>query len=362
MLVLLLIFLMFLALFYGAVRAILPHEATLRRRLGQGLSVVIIGAWLLPTAWLYWQLMSYPQPPSQIRNRSNVLPPLLERGQALETLTGAQARTVSAEVIELAKQPGFVAIPWEADLLGRKNYNSSRLDELQTARSITRGLEAQAIAQEAIDPNLAVEPLLACLRLGNMLEHEGLMVHGLVGYALDGVGLSHLIRLREKISIPKTREIISLIESQEKSRDNGDVVRDKLWYSLNDRWAFRLDQVLHSAEEDGGNPSYRYYDLGNKRIRCITRLLLIDLALRTYHAEHGNFPPKMESLVPKYLSQVPLDPFVEKPFIYRLRDGGEFVLYSVGGDGVNNGGVFDPLAHIPGQWDGYDLSLDTPRE
>ncbi|MCE9527123.1 MAG: hypothetical protein K8R36_13840 [Planctomycetales bacterium] len=364
MLVLLLTFLIFLAMFYVAARATLPHEEIpLRRRLWQSFGIAVCVVWFLPTTWLYWQLMSYPQPPSQIRDRPNVLPRLLERGQSLGSLTGAQARTVSAEVIELSKQPGFVAVPWEADLRERKNYdNDLLLDEVLTARSISRGLEAQIIAMETIDPNQAVEPLLACLRLGNMLEHEGLMVHGLVGYAIDGVGQSHLIRMRDKISISKIREIISLIESQEKSRDDGDVARDKLWYSLNDRWAFRLDQILHSAEVDGGNTSYRFYGLGNKRIRCITRLLLIDLALRTYHAEHGNFPPKMESLVPKYLSQVPLDPFVEKPFIYRLRDGGEFVLYSVGGDGVNNGGVFGPLAHIPGQWDGYDLSLDTLRE
>jgi hypothetical protein len=361
MLVLLLIFIMFLALFYGAARAILPHEIR-TRRIWQGFGAVVGAMWLLPSAWLYWQLLSYPPPPVQTRNRSNVLPLLLERGQALETFTGTKARMVSEEVVELSTQPGFVAVPWEADLRGRKNYDKTLLNEVQVARSICRGLESQAVALEATDPNLAVEPLLACLRLGNMLEHEGLMIHGLVGYAIDSTGVSHLTRLRGKISVPKIREIIALIESLEKSRDDGDVARDRLWYSLNDRWEFRLDQVLHASEEHWGNPSYYYYDVGNKRIRCITRLLLIDLALLAHHAERGKYPSKLESLAPKYLTHIPLDPIVEKPFIYRLADQGEFVLYSVGGDGVDNGGVFGLRGYIPGQWDGFDMNLDAPRE
>ena len=362
LLILLLTFLMLLTVSFGAARAIQPKEANpLRRRLWQVLGVVPCVVWLLPATWLYWQLLSYPQPPAQIRNRPNVLPLLLERGQALESLSGAQARVVSAEVIELSKQPGFIQVPWETDLRGRKNYDENLFDEIQTARNISRGLDAHATALEKADPDLAVEPLMACLRIGNMLEHEGLMIHGLVGYAVDGTGESHLIHLRQRISLAKVREIIAQFEALEKSRDDGDVARDKLWYSLNDRWAFRLDQVLKSGAEHGGNSSYYYHGLANKRSRCITRLLMVDLALRAYHADNGEYPPKLESLAPRYLTEVPLDPFCEKPFVYRPA-AQDFVFYSMGGDGVDNGGTFGPQQYIVSQWEGYDLNLDAPHE
>src|SRR6185295_9976163 len=129
-------------------------------------------------SWLYLQLLSYPRPPAQIRDRPNVLPLLLERGQALESLSGTQARTVSAEVIELSKQPGFIPVPWEADLRARRDYESNFMDSIMAARSISRGLDAQAIALETTDADLAAEHVMAIFRLGDKLEHEGLLVHG----------------------------------------------------------------------------------------------------------------------------------------------------------------------------------------
>lgn len=363
LLVLVLINIGFLAIFYGAARATQPTEAKpMPRRVWQVLGAAPYMAWILPTGWVYLQLLSYPPPPAQSRNRPNVLPFLLERGQALESLSGAQAQTVGAEVILLSKKPGFVPVPWEADLRGRKNYDvGSMLFEVQSARSISRGLDAQATTLEATDPDLASEQLMAIFRIGNMLEHEGLLVHGLVGVAIDGVGVDHLARLRRQLSSSKARAIIAEIQPMEESRDHNDVTRDQLWYSLNDRWAFRLDQVLNSETEPGSNPTFHYYGLACTRNSCMKRLLMIDLALRAYGADHGVYPSKLESLSPQYLTDIPLDPFCEKPFVYRPA-AKDFVLYSVGGDGVDNGGTFGPNQYIPIAWEGYDLNLDAPHE
>jgi hypothetical protein len=361
LLVLLLIFVGFIILFFGATRAIQTKETKpLQRRVWQTLGTAPCLAWLLPISWLYLQLLSYPQPPSQIR-RPNVLPLLLERGQALESLSGAQARTVSAEVIDLSKQPGFVPVPWEADLRARRNYENNFVDGIMAARSISRGLDAQATALETTDADLAAEHVMAIFRLGDKLEHEGLVVHGLVGMAIDGVGQAHLTKLRQRVSAEMCRKIISELQALEKSRDHDDVRREKVWYSLNDRWAFRLYQVLNSGSDGRANSPYFYYGEGWNRSSCVTRLLMIDLALRSYHADHGEYPPELASLAPRYLAGIPLDPFTEKPFIYRAASQG-FVLYSVGGDGVDNGGKFGPDQYIPTHWDGYDLNLDTPRE
>jgi hypothetical protein len=91
----------------------------------------------------------------------------------------------------------------------------------------------------------------------------------------------------------------------------------------------------------------------------MARLLIVDLALREYHDDHGQYPTELSSLTPKYLAKVPYDPFNGQPFVYRPTDK-EFVLYSVGGDEKDNGGAFPGRYFAVPPYEGYDLCLDKP--
>jgi hypothetical protein len=68
-----------------------------------------------------------------------------------------------------------------------------------------------------------------------------------------------------------------------------------------------------------------------------TRLLICDLAIRAYSLEHGRNPAKLTDLVPDYLPEVPKDPFGSGQILYRLAPNG-YLLYSVGVDGLDDGG------------------------
>ncbi len=61
------------------------------------------------------------------------------------------------------------------------------------------------------------------------------------------------------------------------------------------------------------------------------------LGCHVYKQEHGQFPDKLEALVPAILKDIDLDPFTGKPLIYK-RTGKGFIIYSVGQDGKDNGG------------------------
>jgi hypothetical protein len=64
------------------------------------------------------------------------------------------------------------------------------------------------------------------------------------------------------------------------------------------------------------------------------------LALRLYALDHeGHLPQSLEELAPRYLPQLPADPFRadQKPFMYRP-GGADPLIYSVGQDGVDDGG------------------------
>jgi len=67
----------------------------------------------------------------------------------------------------------------------------------------------------------------------------------------------------------------------------------------------------------------------------------LGFALAAYHADHGTYPDGLNALAPKYLSKVPNDLYTEQPLHYR-RQGAGFLLYSVGANGVDDGGrTFD---------------------
>ncbi len=68
------------------------------------------------------------------------------------------------------------------------------------------------------------------------------------------------------------------------------------------------------------------------------RLAMAAIALKLYRREQGRYPENLQALVPRYLPQVPTDPFDGKPLRYqRLKSG--FKLWSVGRDLKDDGGL-----------------------
>jgi hypothetical protein len=86
------------------------------------------------------------------------------------------------------------------------------------------------------------------------------------------------------------------------------------------------------------------------------RLTLAAVALARHDIARGGHPSSLDQLVPEYLRAVPIDPLAGEPMRYRLHSDGTFTLYSVGRDGVDDGG--DPTltssARTAGLWEGRD--------
>ena len=68
------------------------------------------------------------------------------------------------------------------------------------------------------------------------------------------------------------------------------------------------------------------------------RELRLQLALRQHRLATGGYPSSLADLVPRWVPDVPPDPFTGKPFIYRRTATG-YLLYSVGPDGTDDGGA-----------------------
>jgi len=68
------------------------------------------------------------------------------------------------------------------------------------------------------------------------------------------------------------------------------------------------------------------------------RLCVAALAVMRHELHHGSPPKSLDDLVPDFLVAVPLDPMSGTSLLYQRLETGGYRLYSVGEDGVDNGG------------------------
>ncbi len=90
------------------------------------------------------------------------------------------------------------------------------------------------------------------------------------------------------------------------------------------------------------------------------RLAQTALAIERYRAQHNRPPENLMDLTPAFLSILPIDSFTGEPLRYRRMDNG-FVIYSVGRDGFDNGGLEMPLNAKSNDIGNYDLTFTVLR-
>jgi len=67
-------------------------------------------------------------------------------------------------------------------------------------------------------------------------------------------------------------------------------------------------------------------------------LIRLGFGLAAYRADHGNFPQKLGELIPQYIAKVPVDVFANDGPLHYALEGKGYLLYSVGPNGVDDGG------------------------
>jgi len=74
------------------------------------------------------------------------------------------------------------------------------------------------------------------------------------------------------------------------------------------------------------------------RIRVDVEATLAVIAILRYKQDTGDYPAKLDELVTAgYLKELPMDPYTDKPLIYKKTDG-NFTLYSIGSNFKDDGG------------------------
>ena len=108
---------------------------------------------------------------------------------------------------------------------------------------------------------------------------------------------------------------------------------------------------------------FAYGAVGDAMCQTMARfdLLRIAVALERYEKAENDYPDDLERLVPKYLDEIPLDPFTGRKTITYKRnpeEGSPYLVYSYGRNGEDDGGreaIKNPDASTMHLWEKHDI-------
>jgi len=268
-------------------------------------------------------------------------------------------------------------------------------------------MESEVLSAKG-DPAGAMNSLLDAVHLGTDLPRGGLIIDALIGHAVVLIGLSRSWRIIDQLGADAAGTLASRAESiYSRSWPFAETLLDekRLWLAnlseqCDFRWRFALARqcafpglvgllrafvhilplsraavladfercvdehiilarmpysvACEQPEPTGNYVSRNLLTFGAQSTTQVTvssgitqkAFLATELALRAYRLDHGAYPGDLSDLVPDYLGAVPQDPSAaDAPLRYQI-DGDRYILYSIGPDGVDDGGtaIFDPNA------------------
>ncbi len=207
-------------------------------------------------------------------------------------------------------------------------------------RAISRAFSADMRHQAANgNVSVAVDSGLATFRLGKECYRGGLIINSLIGFAIQGGAVKEFRRVvgqypeageeirQGLVPMLDTGELAEVVISREhqyiETATRG-INRLELWINA--------QQIISSATKSTFQAELR--------ITAQQRLFVVHLALQAYHNEHSNWPEALDQLAPEFFPAVPLDPYSQSPFVYRI-EADAYRLYSVGQNKRDDGGTGD---------------------
>lgn len=310
---------------------------------------------------LYWQ-MSRPSgrqvaDPS-LPNSYVQLLQVARRVASVNVGTAEDRDLASLEGLQFVMKPGFV--PFYPEFAS----DDLKTEEMSSFRNLAQAWKSEANAQALKrDWHEAARYRLSTIRLGAIVSHRGLIIHGLIGLACERMGTEGLTAMRDELSPDTARYVLAGLVQLDQGREPYARMaeRDRQWSRTHSAWRSRFAVAIEAWGRAGvTHPEAPNYEWIAQQRDATIRLLITDLAVRLHRDEHGSLPPNLQALVPRYLPAMPVDPFSGESIIYRPQ-GDDFVVYSVGLDGKDDGGRFGTRTEAISQ-SGFDWGLEFVDE
>jgi hypothetical protein len=184
----------------------------------------------------------------------------------------------------------------------------AHINDITDIRRLAQLLVAEGRLAEAENRfGEAAEYYLLTIRLGQASSRGGLMIHKLVGVAIEAIGLGPAEKLIPKLDAKQCREFAAALETADLDEESLQAIvdRDRAWGRRTYGWKTELTYLLSHKI------SQRTIQTFNNRARTTqarVRQLTLSLAARAYELEKGQPPKSPDDVVPAYLKTVPQDP------------------------------------------------------
>jgi hypothetical protein len=237
------------------------------------------------------------------------------------------------------------------------NMNFSQIQPLRAAgRALNREAE---LAQQQLRFGDAARISVDNIRLGQATAHGGLIIHHLVGVAIEGIGQASLYLSIAQLDADDCRETLAALDDIDQSREPVENVfhRERIYSQNAWGWFGHLVVLLHDMTGTYREAHWATTQ-ATTRVATIRHLLQAELALRKYRLETGAYPQRLNDLVPDYMPALPTDPYDASggPLRYAQTADG-YLLYSIGYDRDDDGGR--PSPREGGLLEDGDIRLDS---
>ncbi len=207
--------------------------------------------------------------------------------------------------------------------------------------SIRGGLVRAMVAQGRLAElegriDLAAGRYSDLIRLSEVMSHRVPMMAFQISEAIEMQGLYHLRDMRDKLSPEQCRKLIALLLEVDRKQEPAaqSILYENMFINANMKQMGFFPSIMIKVSGVQAKTQAQVtqtLESSEKRHAAARRVLLTDLAVRIYRAEHGEAPPDLNALVPSILKSVPVDPYTGKPLRY-VKRGKDGVVYSVGPD------------------------------
>jgi len=251
--------------------------------------------------------------------------------EELRAVVAANAKALSLVRSGLEKS---CAMPLQTYLL-----NSAAMSgDLPLLKRIAQLLAAEGRLAE-LDGRLddAARSYLDAVRFGNEVSRNGFVINRLVGIACSAIGSMPLAKLAPQLGCEQLKPIIAELDKLDQAGVTWNEVRRAENIFMRHELRKTPNPITWIPQWWQARKSVQTAVAVHHRAVSRVRLLETELALRCYRAEQGAPPAQLTQLVPQYLQRVLEDPFSGQPLVYRSQ-GTNWLLYSLGPDGVDDGG------------------------
>jgi hypothetical protein len=283
-------------------------------------------------------------------------------------------RSVRADAAALKEVRRALRLPFRVPAVRPDTAGDALM--LTPFRTAARAFTAEAeLRRREGRPDLCIQGALDTIELGNRLRHGGQLIHGLVGASIEMMAQHAADACMDQLSARDARQaggrLDGILKATAPYSGMLDAERRSALADLRGMAASGHQSLYpRSLAYRAVDGYYRAYIAESKKPRSsrskppvpretLSRLtcegvpraaerfeewdarnalLRLQLALREHEARTGRAPQTLQELVPATLPSLPVEPFSGKPFVFARQEAG-WIVYSVGPDGVDDGGV-----------------------